>query len=150
MSRLACTAFFTLAVLHLAAAAPVAGGPALPDPHPPLDARRAYSADDAVLDRRADGGSANTSTSLLDVVSAAVIKLSQASVAKTAGLSTTRKSYSALIAFGASYTGESRQGAPGGRARSETWGTTFSSAPLTRARSAVKTCVLTNLDWLWA
>ncbi|GAA5867633.1 hypothetical protein JCM3774_001538 [Rhodotorula dairenensis] len=105
MSRLTCTALFTLALLQLVAAAPLASAPALSDSLPAPHAAPAPDADGAVLDRRAvDGSSADASAPLLDVVSAAVTKLSQAKAAKTAGLSTTRKSYSAMVAFGASYT----------------------------------------------
>jgi hypothetical protein len=117
MSRLAFTTLFALAFLQLVAAVPVANTAAPSDSIRPLLDARAGFPDRAGHDRRAatlssasNAGSTTSSSSstqsLLDMVAAVITKLSQAKAAKTAGLSTARKSYSALVAFGASYTGE--------------------------------------------
>lgn len=117
MSRLAFTALFAFAFLQLAAAVPVANTAAPSDCTRPLLDARAGLPDRAGHDRRATlssasnaGSTTSSSTSstqsLLDMVAAVITKLSQAKATKTAGLSTARKSYSALVAFGASYTGE--------------------------------------------
>jgi hypothetical protein len=116
MSRLAFTTLFALAFLQLVAAIPVADAAALSNARLSLDARAGIP-DRAGHDRRAatlssasNAGSTTSSSSstqsLLDMVAAVITKLSQAKAAKTAGLSTARKSYSAMVAFGASYTGE--------------------------------------------
>ncbi|KWU41261.1 hypothetical protein RHOSPDRAFT_37207 [Rhodotorula sp. JG-1b] len=115
MSRLAFTALFALAFLQLAAAVPVAKTAAPSDSTRPLLDARAGFPDRAGHDRRAalssasNAGSTTSSSSsstqsLFDMVAAVITKLSQAKATKTAGLSTARKSYSALVAFGASYT----------------------------------------------
>lgn len=111
MSRLAfTTTLFALAFLQLVAAVPVANTAAPSDTRPLLDAR-AGMPDRAGHDRRATlssnaGSTTSTTQGLLDMVAAVITKLSQAKATKTAGLSTARRSYSAMVAFGASYTGE--------------------------------------------
>ncbi|GAA5985191.1 hypothetical protein JCM10908_002562 [Rhodotorula pacifica] len=108
MSRFACTAaLLTFALLQLVAAVPLREAATSIEARYAREARAASAS--SLLRRAADSasssnGSTSASQGLLDIVAAAISKLSQAKAAKTAGLSTNRRSYSALVAFGASYT----------------------------------------------
>ncbi|KAG0660920.1 hypothetical protein C6P46_004193 [Rhodotorula mucilaginosa] len=146
MSRLAFTTLFALAFLQLVAAIPVADAAALSNARLSLDARAGIP-DRAGHDRRAatlssasNAGSTTSSSSstqsLLDMVAAVITKLSQAKAAKTAGLSTARKSYSAMVAFGASYTdnAHARSNADRGSLRNfapfSTWNGRYTNGPV--------------------
>lgn len=112
MSRLAGTAVFTLVLLHLVVAAPLAVEAASTGARLRNVDSAAGFAQGVTLERRATASSTSSGSTqqsaqdLLSMVVAAIGRLTGTTTNKAAGLSTKQRvSYSTLVAFGASYTG---------------------------------------------
>ncbi|POY76407.1 hypothetical protein BMF94_0605 [Rhodotorula taiwanensis] len=143
MSRLAGTAVFTLVLLHLVVAAPLAVEAASTGARLRNVDSAAGFAQGVTLERRATASSTSSGSTqqsaqdLLSMVVAAIGRLTGTTTNKAAGLSTKQRvSYSTLVAFGASYTDNAhwRSNANSGSLRNyapwSTWGGRYSNGPV--------------------